>query len=153
MARRPAAGQLDLLDWTPPNPVARFDDRDVRSSTFEGRLSRAISVSLQTCGLSREEIAQRMSQHLGRPVSLNILNAYASPQRETHQISVPRFAALLHATQDRRLIEFLAEPLGWAAVERGYLPLIELAAIQERQQELRRRAAGLRHHVVRATGG
>ncbi len=49
-----------------------------------------------------------MSRHLGRDVSLNMLNAYASVARDNHQISVSRFEALLAATKDGRLLEFFA---------------------------------------------
>ncbi|GAB0119446.1 phage regulatory CII family protein [Acidisoma sp. 7E03] len=144
MRGRAVEGQLDLLEWQPPNPVARFDDFEVRGLTFSERLSSAISTTLKSCGRPREEVARRMSDRLGRSISINVLNAYASPQRETHQISVPRFVALLHATEDRRLVELLAEPLGWATIERKHLPLIELAAIHEHLKELRRHEDRLR---------
>ncbi|WP_048852593.1 hypothetical protein, partial [Komagataeibacter europaeus] len=99
---RNAPEQLSLLDWVPPNPVVRFDPRLIRANQFTSRLSRAISVSLETCGRSREQIVAEMSAMLEKPVSINMLNAYASVQREGHQISVPRFDALISATQDRR---------------------------------------------------
>ncbi len=34
-----AAAQLDLLAWTPPETVARFEDRVVRASTIAGQIS------------------------------------------------------------------------------------------------------------------
>ncbi|MBL7232086.1 hypothetical protein [Komagataeibacter oboediens] len=143
-----APEQLSLLDWVPPNPVVRFDPSLIRANQFSSRLSRAISVSLETCGRSRERIAEEMSGLLEKPVSVNMLNAYASVQREGHQISVPRFDALLSATRDRRLLEFMAEPMGWAVIERRYLPAIELAAVSERKKELTRHEAMLRRQAL-----
>lgn len=142
--RRAAPGQLDLLNWTPPEPVARFEVEEVRAVSLTGKLSRAIAATLKDCTLPREEIAERMGAYLGRPLSVNALNAYASQAREDHVISVVRFAALLHATQDRRLLEMLAELFGWAVIERRFLTLIDLAAVQEKQDELRRQADALR---------
>jgi hypothetical protein len=146
---RNAPEQLSLLDWVPPNPVVRFDPRLIQANLFTSRLSRAISVSLDTCGRSREQIALDMSALLERPVSINMLNAYASVQREGHQISVPRFNALISATRDRRLAEFLMEPFGWAVIERRYLPAIELAAVSEHKKELTRRENTLRRQAMR----
>ena len=146
---RNAPEQLSLLDWVPPNPVVRFDPRLIRANQFTSRLSRAISVSLETCGRTREQIAEEMSAMLERPISINMLNAYASVQRAGHQISVPRFDALISATRDRRLLEFMAEPFGWAVIERRYLPAIELAAVSEHKKELTRRENALRRQAMR----
>jgi hypothetical protein len=141
--------QLSLLDWEPPQAVTRFEERVIRGSTFEGRLARAIAVSLESCGRSRYEIADRMSTIIGRSISVNILNAYSSPQRESHQISVPRFHALAEATGDVRLIQFIAEPHGLVAVDKSYIKMIELAAIEERRREMAARAQMLRREVRR----
>ncbi|NHO33295.1 phage regulatory CII family protein [Acetobacter fallax] len=133
-----AATQLSLLDWEPPSPIREFDERMVRGNTFEARLSRAISVSLEGCGRSRDVIAEMMSVRIGRPISVNILNAYASPMRDTHTISVPRFDALVFATGDQRLLEFLAAPHDMAVVSRRMLPMIQLAETQAKKRELSR---------------
>lgn len=147
----PQAQQLDLLDWTPPQAVARFDDASVRAATIHGRISRAISAALKECGAERAEIARRMSAFLGETVTTNMLNAYASQAREDHAINLPRFMALLAATGDRRLLQVLAEDLGWAVIEKKHLPLIELAAVQDRLSELEAHRALLRRKV-RAAG-
>jgi hypothetical protein len=140
---RVAAGQMDLLAWSPPAPVRRFEERLVRAATLRDRLARAVAATLRDAdhsGVSREEIARRMGEFLGERVSLNVLNAYASPAREEHVISLTRLMGLLHATGDRRLLELLAEPLGWTVIERRWLPLIELAAVRDQQDALKRRA-------------
>ncbi len=141
------ADQPDLLDWTPPQPVRRFDDHRVRAATARDRLARAVAAALKdadAAGTAREEIAQRMGEFLGERISVNALNAYASPARDDHTISAVRLMALLHATHDQRLLELLAEPMGWAVVDRKFLPLIELAATQQRADELERRVRSLK---------
>ncbi len=147
-----AARQPDLLDWTPPEPVAAFAPEAVRGATLEARIARAVSVALQDSKLSREEIAARMSGWLGTKVTTNMLNAYASVAREDHPIGLSRFLALVQATGDRRLLELLAEMFGWAVIERRHLPLIEMAAVQERLDELHRTKEALRRQA-RAGGG
>lgn len=152
MVSRPPIGQMDLLDWSPPQPVARFDEHRVRASNFRDRLARAISVALKDAddrGHYREQIAQQMSEFLGERVSKHMLDAYASQARGDHTISVARLLALLHATRDARLLQLLAEPLGWAVVERKYLPLIELAAVREQSDTLAKRAKEVRRAARR----
>nr|WP_294917361.1 hypothetical protein [uncultured Neokomagataea sp.] len=139
--------QLDLLAWAPPETVVAYDPQLIRANSYGGRLSRAISVTLDSCGYTRAEVAERMSQHLERKISLNILNAYASVARDTHEISVTRFAALISATGDRRLVEFVAADHGWSVIDRRYLPLIELAAVQEHKRNLSKQERVLRGAV------
>ncbi|HQU16664.1 MAG TPA: hypothetical protein PLO69_11255 [Gammaproteobacteria bacterium] len=122
----------------------RFDEEKVRAATLPARICKAISAALTEAGDSREHIAARMSDFLGEKVSVNMLNAYASQARDHHAIGLQRFIALVHATRDRRLLELLAEQFDWAVIERKHLPMIELAMVQERQEELRHRAATLR---------
>jgi hypothetical protein len=146
-----ASAQPDLLDWQPPQPVARFPEEQVRAASLAARISRAVAATLHDAEAEREAIAARMSAFLGERVSPAMLDAYASQARDDHRISVPRFLALIHATRDRRLLELLAEPMGWAVIDRRHLPLIEVAAIREHEDELRRR----REHLTRLarTGG
>jgi hypothetical protein len=144
--------QMDLLAWAPPEPVRRFEEHRVRAATLRERLARAIAAALKdadAAGIGREEIAVRMSEYLGERVSKNMLDAYASQAREDHVISVVRLMALLHATRDARLLELLAEPLGWVVIDRKYLPLIELAAVRDQADALKRRAKEIRRQVRR----
>ena len=97
-------------------------------------------------------IAAAMSAYLGETITENMLNAYASQAREAHAITLERFMALMHATGDRRLLEWLAEPMRWSVIDSKHLPLIELAAIQERQRELNSAADALRR-CARERGG
>ncbi len=92
-----------------------------------------------------------MSEYLGEDVGKNILDAYASASRKSHQISVTRFIGVLAATQDRRLLELIAGMFGWAVVEKRHLRLINIAAIEEKQAELAR-AAKVQRRLARREG-
>lgn len=150
--RRPITGQADLLDWQPPEPVVRFEEPAVRAATIAQRIGRGVAAALRDCDAPRKEIARRMGEYLGAEVSPNMLDAYASQARADHTISAARLMALLHATRDRRLLELLAEPLGWAVIERKHLPLIQVAALREQEDELRRAREALTRQA-RGMGG
>ncbi|WP_431281626.1 DNA transposition protein [Humitalea sp. 24SJ18S-53] len=147
---RPA--QPDLLEWTPPVAVRAFDPARVRAATMAGRIAKAVSATLRDSPKDRPTIAAEMTAFIGERVSLHMVNAWASEAREEHGIPLVKLLALLHVTRDRRLLEMLAADLGWAVIERRHLPLIELAAVQERQDDLRRQADRLRHQA-RSGGG
>lgn len=148
-ARRAHPDQLDLLSWQRPEPVARFEEREVRARSLAGRIARGVAVAMRECALSRDEIAARMSDYLGQPVGVPMLNAYASPSRDDHRIGAVRLIALIHVTGDRRLMELLANEFGWAVIERRYLTLIDIAAVQEREDELRQTRKALRRTARR----
>lgn len=147
MARAPSPAQLDLLAWSPPETVRAFDPAAVRAGTWPARIAKAVGAVLRDCPLDRAKVAQEMSAYLGARVSVNVLNAWASEARDEHTIPLTRLIALLAATRDRRLLELFAAEMGWAVIERRHLPLIDLAAVQEQQDTLRRQADRLRYQA------
>lgn len=149
MPRHPA--QPDLLDWQPPETVVAFEPSHVRAASLAASIARAVAATLRDCRLPRDDVAASMSAYLGERVSKHMLDAYASEARQDHPIPVTRLIALTHATGDRRLLQLLADPLGWAVIERRYLPMIELAAVQDQRDELAKRADALRR-AARAGG-
>lgn len=145
MGRQMSVGQLDLLDWQAPQPTVRFADIAVRSATVNGRIAKAIAAAL--VGQDRGAVAEAMSDFLGRQVSKGMIDAYASAARDDHVITTPRYMALVRSTGDRRLLELLAEPMDWTVIERRYLPLIELAAVREQEDHLRKQGDALRRQA------
>jgi hypothetical protein len=135
---------MDLLTWQAPQPVASFPADQVRAASLSQRISRAVAATLRDCKLDREEVAQRMGEYLGEPVRVPSLDAYASQAREGHRVPACRLMALVHVTGDARLLQLLADEFGLAVIERRYLPLIELAAVREHEDEVRRHAEQLR---------
>ena len=134
---------LDLLDWESPVPVVRHRPEMVRAQSLRGRLSRAVSVTLNECGRDRGEVAAEMGQLLGAPVPLNMLNAYASQARRTHAISLERLWALCSVTEDWRPMSVLIDGSDLVIIERRYLGAVKEAMAQaeiERLERVRRAA-------------
>ena len=146
-----ADGQQDLLSWRAPEAAPEFERRRLRAATLEAALARAVAETLRMSELERSEIARRMGQFLGEAVSENMLNAYASEARTQHTISLPRCIALLQVTGDVRLLNAIAEPAGFAAIDRRYLSLIELASLREHEDQVAKRRRTLQAQA-RAAG-
>ena len=146
--------QPDLLAWAPPALVERFEPHRVRAATLGGRVKRAIAETLRQAAegeQDRDAVAEAMNAFLGEEVPKSALDAWASEAREDYLPNIVRFVALLHATQDMRLLQTIAEVCGWAVVERKYLPMIELASIREHEDAVKRRRQELQA-LARHTG-
>lgn len=140
--------QPSLLDWRPDKVVRRFATELVRAASMAAKLCRGLKVTLEECGLSRAQVAERMSAYLGETVTEPILNAYVSQARSTHIINAVRFVALIAATGDHRALNALLDELGLVVIDKKYLPWIEVGMLREQREKLdrdidfaRRRAA------------
>lgn len=141
----------DLLSWSPPEPVKRFAPDEVRAASLDARICKAMALALKECPWDRSYVAAQMSQFLGERVSEAMLNAYVSPARTTHQISLTRFMALVHVTKDRRLLELLADMMGWCVVDERYAEAIKEVELAEKRDEIERQLTLTR--AKRRSGG
>jgi hypothetical protein len=138
MARAPCPATLDLLGWETPDITPVVPIEDVRAASLRGRISRAVALVLRDCDLPREDVAQRMSDFLGKDetVTKAMVDAYASQAREAHTISAIRLVALAHATGDLRPLQVLIEPLEQAIVPRRFVPAIQETLIDQEIERL-----------------
>lgn len=139
MAKRPRdPGTPDLFrDYQPAPVVARFADDQVRAWSLPGRLSKAVAAALDACGMSRAEVARRMSEYLQEEVSKAMLDNYAS-QAKDHDISGPRLAALVKVTGDPRVLNALLADMGMIVVPAKYEPLLRREQAKEQLERVQR---------------
>lgn len=134
--RRRDTSTLDLFrDVEPAQVVLRFDAEEIKAWSMARRLSRAIAKTLDGCGMTREEVAEALSEHLGEKVSKAMLDAYASPEKP-HAMPAHRLAGLFAVTCDERPLNAMLNEVGLIAVPAKYEALLK----RERARELRERA-------------
>lgn len=150
MTRRRDPATTDLFDARPPSPAVTVDEARVRADTVAQRVSRAVAMVLIDHAADRETVAEAMSAYLGERVSRAMLDAYASPRREEHRITVTRLVALCHATGDVRPLAALTDLLGHAVVERRWVAAIEAVQLLERRADIDRQLADVPGHIRRA---
>jgi len=131
---------LDLLAWEPPEPSVRFEPSQVRGATLKAKLCRAMAIALDECGKDRDQVAAEMSEYLDETVTKAMLDAYLSEARGNHNINVVRFAALVHATGDFRLLSLIPELFGFAVMDDRYVALIRAQQMRDKAAELARLA-------------
>ncbi len=134
MAPKRDTFSLDLFrDYQPEPVVERFPDDQVKAWSMAGRLSKAIALSIEESGMTREDIAAAMSDITKTSVSKALLDAYTSQAKENNQISAVRLAALVAITGDARPLNVLLEEAGLIVIPRKYEALLK----RERARELR----------------
>ncbi|UVK45336.1 hypothetical protein BPNPMPFG_000863 [Mesorhizobium sp. AR07] len=137
MSRRRDQLTADLFrDYRPEPVVERFDAAAVQAWSPEARLSKAVALTMDEAGMSRDEIAAAMSAALKATVSKATLDGYASQAREQHSISAVRLAALIEVTGDARALNVLLEHSGLIVVPQKYEALLR----REKARELKDRA-------------
>lgn len=144
MGRRSSDNQtMDLLSWEPPKIVKRFDEQQVRAESIKVKIAKAIALTLKESDQNRDEIAAYMSDFLGETVTKNMVDAYASESREDHNISYVRLLAMVHATQDVRLLQFGAELFSHLVVDNKFIDWIELGMEAEKRDKAQREVADI----------
>lgn len=135
----------DLLSWQPRDLAVRYSEGQVRGASLYARFCRAIAMALKDCeestGKNRATIAKEMAEYLHEPsLSEDMLNKYASEASTNHNINLVRFAALVHVTQDMRLLSLIPDLFGFVVIEEKYLSVIKSMQLREKQHELQRLA-------------
>ncbi|MGB0683368.1 MAG: DNA transposition protein [Magnetovibrionaceae bacterium] len=127
MARHRACDQtMELgLEGQHEPIVARFKDEEVRAGTVKAELARAVATVL--IDRDREDVATKMADWLDdESMSKNMLDAYASQGRESHDITASRLLALMMVTGDFRPLQMLAEKADHIVVDYRYEYWVEV---------------------------
>jgi hypothetical protein len=146
MTRRRDPHTKDLFAWEPEPVRVAYADEVKGRGDLDSQISRVIGQALRDAkdaGVSRMEVAGRMTQYLGRPISEDTLNKWASESTEDRRIQLDAFVALAHATDTHELIGFVAGLFGLAVVPDRYVELIEMHQLEEHKREVDARIAAL----------
>jgi hypothetical protein len=136
--RLPDPDQPSLLDWQPTKVVRRFAADLIRAASLGAKLCRGLKLTLKECGMSRAQVAERMSAYLGETIQESTLNSYVSEAMDERVINTVRFIAFLAVTGDHRALNALLDDLGLVVIERKYLPWIEVGMLREKEDRLKR---------------
>lgn len=146
MARRPDPYTKDLFSWE-PEPVRVAYSHEVKGrGPLDSQISRVIAQALRDAkdaNVSRAQIATRMSEYLGRSISEDSLNKWASEAADDRRIQLDAFIALAHASDSSELIGFIAGLFGLAVVPDRFVELIEMHQLAEHKRDVDARIAAL----------
>jgi hypothetical protein len=136
MSRRratPDAGQLAFaFDAAPAGADGALQGLD-------RAVAAAVSRILKADPRSRFEVAGAVSAALGDDVSKAMLDAYSAEARESHNISLSRFLALIAETQRFDVLDGLCQRIGCKVVVGEEILTVELGHIATQMERLRQR--------------
>lgn len=136
--------QLDFFA-EPVFPVRAPVDR-IDLDRYRAKMKRSMSRAIRECPYDRPTIVARMSQYLGTVISKASLDAWTAESKAGHDVSLPRFAAFVHATGALWLWDEAAKMQGVTVLIGEEALLAEIAL---RQQEQKRAAAELKALLAR----
>lgn len=137
--------QMDMFS-EPVFPV-RQPVPSIDLDRYRSKIKRAMAKAIRECQYSRPVIAARMAQYLGlENVSRASLDAYTAESKASHDISLIRFTAFIHATGATWLWDEVASIQGVTVLIGDEARLAELARLQ---QERRRIEAEIRRQRQR----
>lgn len=146
MSRRRDPHTKDLFAWE-PEPVRVAYSHEVKGrGALDSQISRVIAQALRDAkdaDVSRAEIAARMTEYLGRSISEDSLNKWASEAADDRRIQLDAFIALAHASDSAELIGFVAGLFNLAVVPDRFVELIEMHQLAEHKREVDARIAAL----------
>jgi len=132
--------QLDF--WKEPVFPVRAPAEQIDLDRYRAKLKQAMARAIRESQYDRPTIAARMARYLGLPsISKASLDAYTAESKTGHDITMPRFLALIEATGAYWLWDEAASVQG-VTVLFGEEPF--LAEIALKEQERRRLTAEIK---------
>lgn len=147
MARRTAKTtsderQFDLSgNWYPVPAPPRLVPGSLACGA---RLCGVLAQAIGDCGLSRAEVAFRMSELTGDAISEAMLNAWTAKSHDRHRFPVEYAAAFEAATDSIAIQQLLAEQRGTRVMVAEEVLDAELGRVRRQMDQLRRRERQLR---------
>lgn len=130
----------DLFSWQPPRVAVGYHEEVAGKGELPNRIARLVSRALRDARddrkLTRAEIAMRLSDQLGRRVSEDTVEQWASEANASHRIPLDAFIALIAATGATDLLGFIPALFGYVVVPRKYKAIVDLHLLEEHERDL-----------------
>lgn len=143
MSRRRDPLTKDLFTWEPPQVAIGYSPDVIGRGQLDNKIARLVSHALRDAredkGLTRADVARKISDFLGRPVSEAILNKWSSEGSGDHRIPLDAFIGLVHATSAKELLGFVPGEFGLTVIEEEYAQLIEERLLDDHIEEMQAR--------------
>lgn len=142
MARHRDPLTKDLFAWQPPQIGVGYSGEVTGRGPLDNKIARLVSHALRDAredGVSRAEVARRMSAYLGRSISEAMLNKWSSEGSEDHRIPLEAFIGLVQATGNKQLLGFAPGEFGLTVIEAEYADLIEERLLDDHIEEMQAR--------------
>lgn len=129
--------QMDFFS-EPAFPV-RAPVEQIDLDRYRARMKRAMARAIRECQYDRPTIAARMGNYLGVNITKAMLDSWTAESKREHDITLPRFAAFVHATQAPWLWDQAASVQGLTVLDGKEVALAELGLLAQEKKRVDRR--------------
>ncbi|EAU40195.1 hypothetical protein FP2506_11582 [Fulvimarina pelagi HTCC2506] len=147
MARRPRDLHTRDLFADIESVAVGYDEVIVGKGPLSSKIARIVSRATQDAredfGITRAMLSVSLSERLGRPVSEDTIEKWASEAAEGNRIPLDAFVALIGETKSYEALGFIPSMFGFAVVEARYVDLIEEVQVENQIELLQSRRATL----------
>ena len=127
-------------------PVRRPIER-VRPLDLSLRIKSQMGEALKGSPDNASVIAARMSEIIGRPITVDALYAYTAASKPEHEISLLRFVAFVRATGATWLWDVLVEDDGLVVMEGREAHLAQLGLMRQQRSQMDEAIRALEHDL------
>lgn len=128
--------QMSLLDLLQKAQELRPEAPDEGSLNVHTRLCHALTSAVRQSGLSRWEIAGRMSHLLGTEISKYMLDGWSAESKETHRIPAEYLPAFSAATGSREPLQILTDAAGLFCLPGPEALRAEIQKLREQEKKV-----------------
>lgn len=143
MGKRKASADQFAFTFDPPAPAST----PAALAGADARVARTVAQALQDDGRDRAVIAAEMSVLLEEDVSKAMLDAYASPARDGHNISFSRMKALIAVTQRFDLLDRELRHIGAALLVGEEVALARVGHLEAQRRAIEAELRKLKTHT------
>ena len=132
----------DLFAWKPPEIGLGYSAEVTGRGALDNKIARLIGHALRDAredGVTRIEVARRMSGFLGRAISEAMLNKWSSEGSGDHRIPMDAFIGLVQATGNLRLLGFAPGEFGLTVIQAEHAEMIEERLLDDHIEEMQAR--------------
>ncbi|EXL08196.1 hypothetical protein BG46_01305 [Brucella anthropi] len=133
--------QMDFFS-EPAFPV-RSPVQQIDLDRYRAKMKRAMARAIRECHHDRPTIAARMSLYLGVNITKAMLDAWTAESKRAHDMTIPRFAAFVHATEAPWLWDEAAGMQGVTVLVGREAQLAEIGLLRQEQQRVARELKAL----------
>lgn len=156
MARKrkdvPSPGQLTLFDFVKENEALKEAVPQPGSFNISNQLRGELSEGLRQSGISRYEVAARMSELVGVEVTKSQLDSWTAESKEYHRFPAEYLPAFCQVTGYKEPLRAMAKMIQCYLLESEEALLAELGKIDQARRDLVRKEKLVRDLLKRMSG-
>ena len=150
--RKADPGQLSLFDQIRETEEQKKAAPQPGSMNISSQIRAELSEGLRRCGISRFEVAARMSEMIDTEITKSQLDSWTAESKEYHRFPAEYLAAYCYVTGHKEPLRLMARLIQCHLLESEEALLAELGRINQAKSDLVKQEKAVLEVIQRYTG-